>query len=66
MVRLDPGLAFGTGTHASTALCLQWLDGAALAGRELIDYGCGSGVLAIAALGSVRAARTASTSIPRR
>lgn len=50
VVRLDPGLAFGTGTHASTALCLQWLDGAALAGRELIDYGCGSGVLAIAAL----------------
>jgi ribosomal protein L11 methyltransferase len=50
VVRLDPGLAFGTGTHASTALCLQWLDGAALAGSELIDYGCGSGVLAIAAL----------------
>jgi len=50
VVRLDPGLAFGTGTHASTALCLHWLDGADLAGRELIDYGCGSGVLAIAAL----------------
>ncbi len=50
VVRLDPGLAFGTGTHASTALCLQWLDGAGLAGCELIDYGCGSGVLAIAAL----------------
>ncbi len=50
VVRLDPGLAFGTGTHATTALCLEWLDAAALAGRELIDYGCGSGVLAIAAL----------------
>jgi ribosomal protein L11 methyltransferase len=49
VVRLDPGLAFGTGTHPSTALCLQWLDGAALAGRSVIDYGCGSGVLAIAA-----------------
>jgi ribosomal protein L11 methyltransferase len=50
VVRLDPGLAFGTGTHASTALCLQWLDGAELAGHDLIDYGCGSGILAIAAL----------------
>jgi ribosomal protein L11 methyltransferase len=50
IVDLDPGLAFGTGTHPTTALCLEWLDGAALAGRSLIDYGCGSGVLAIAAL----------------
>jgi len=50
IVRLDPGLAFGTGTHPSTALCLQWLDGAALAGLEVTDFGCGSGVLAIAAL----------------
>ncbi len=50
VVRLDPGLAFGTGTHASTALCLQWLDAAPIAGHDLIDYGCGSGVLAIAAL----------------
>lgn len=49
-VRLDPGLAFGTGTHASTALCLEWLDGAALAERRVIDYGSGSGVLAVAAL----------------
>jgi ribosomal protein L11 methyltransferase len=49
IVRLDPGLAFGTGTHPSTALCLEWLDAASLAGRSLIDYGCGSGVLAIAA-----------------
>lgn len=50
IVRLDPGLAFGTGTHATTALCLQWLDGLALAGKSMLDYGCGSGVLAIAAL----------------
>jgi len=49
VVRLDPGLAFGTGTHATTALCLEWLDAAELEGRALIDYGCGSGVLAIAA-----------------
>jgi ribosomal protein L11 methyltransferase len=50
VVRLDPGLAFGTGTHPTTALCLEWLDGLDLAGRTVIDYGCGSGVLAIAAL----------------
>jgi len=50
VVRLDPGLAFGTGTHPSTALCLQILDSLALAGRGLIDYGCGSGILGIAAL----------------
>ena len=50
VVRLDPGLAFGTGTHPTTALCLEWLDGLDLAGKTVIDYGCGSGVLAIAAL----------------
>ncbi|MET0225115.1 MAG: 50S ribosomal protein L11 methyltransferase [Dokdonella sp.] len=50
VVRLDPGLAFGTGTHPTTALCLEWLDGIDLAGKQVIDYGCGSGVLAIAAL----------------
>ncbi|MDX1500109.1 MAG: 50S ribosomal protein L11 methyltransferase [Woeseiaceae bacterium] len=50
VVRLDPGLAFGTGTHATTALCLEWLDGIDVAGRTLLDYGCGSGILAIAAL----------------
>jgi ribosomal protein L11 methyltransferase len=48
-VRLDPGLAFGTGTHPSTALCLTWLDSRLPAGGKVIDYGCGSGVLAIAA-----------------
>lgn len=57
IVRLDPGLAFGTGTHPTTALCLEWLDGLDLAGKTIIDYGCGSGVLAIAALklGAARA-----------
>jgi len=49
VVRLDPGLAFGTGTHPSTALCLEWLDAHLPAGASVIDYGCGSGVLAIAA-----------------
>jgi len=50
IVKLDPGLAFGTGTHATTALCLEWLDGLALQNKTMLDYGCGSGVLAIAAL----------------
>jgi ribosomal protein L11 methyltransferase len=50
VVVLDPGLAFGTGTHSTTALCLEWLDGQELAGKSLIDFGCGSGILAIAAL----------------
>jgi ribosomal protein L11 methyltransferase len=49
IVRLDPGLAFGTGTHPSTALCLQWLDANLATGSRVIDYGCGSGVLALAA-----------------
>jgi ribosomal protein L11 methyltransferase len=49
MVRLDPGLAFGTGTHPSTALCLTWLDAHLPADATIIDYGCGSGVLAVAA-----------------
>ncbi len=47
---LDPGLAFGTGTHPTTALCLEWLDGQDLAGCDVLDFGCGSGILAIAAL----------------
>ncbi|WP_426687862.1 50S ribosomal protein L11 methyltransferase [Rhodanobacter ginsengiterrae] len=50
VVRLDPGLAFGSGTHPTTALCLEWLDGLDLAGKTVTDYGCGSGILAIAAL----------------
>jgi ribosomal protein L11 methyltransferase len=49
MIELDPGLAFGTGTHPTTALCLEWLDSADIAGKRVIDYGCGSGILAIAA-----------------
>ncbi|HEY0943134.1 MAG TPA: 50S ribosomal protein L11 methyltransferase [Steroidobacter sp.] len=49
LIELDPGLAFGTGTHPTTALCLEWLDAAPLAGKRVIDYGCGSGILAIAA-----------------
>lgn len=47
---LDPGLAFGTGTHPTTALCLRWLDGADLEGKTVIDYGCGSGILGLAAI----------------
>ena len=47
---LDPGLAFGTGTHPTTSLCLQWLDAQQLQGKTLIDFGCGSGILAIAGL----------------
>lgn len=49
-ISLDPGLAFGTGTHPTTALCLGWLDGQSLSGCRFLDYGCGSGILAIAAL----------------
>jgi ribosomal protein L11 methyltransferase len=48
-IELDPGLAFGTGTHATTAMCLEWLESAALDGCSVVDYGCGSGILAIAA-----------------
>lgn len=56
-VMLDPGLAFGTGTHPTTALCLEWLDGLDLVGKTVVDFGCGSGILAIAALklGAARA-----------
>jgi len=49
-VHLDPGLAFGTGTHPTTALCLNWLDQADVAGSSVIDFGCGSGILSVAAL----------------
>lgn len=61
IIRLDPGLAFGSGTHPTTALCLRWLDGLAsngdLQGRDVLDFGCGSGILALAAmkLGAARA-----------
>ena len=50
VITLDPGMAFGTGTHPTTGLCLDWLGGlGALAGARVLDYGCGSGILAIAA-----------------
>ncbi len=49
-IRLDAGLAFGTGTHPTTALCLEWLDANPPVNARIIDYGCGSGILAIAAL----------------
>ena len=57
VIRLDPGLAFGSGTHPTTALCLEWLDGLALDGETILDVGCGSGILALAALklGAARA-----------
>lgn len=48
-IMLDPGLAFGTGTHPTTSLCLEWLDQHDVSGLEVIDFGCGSGILAIAA-----------------
>jgi len=47
---LDPGLAFGTGSHPTTRLCLQWLERSIAGGETVLDYGCGSGILAIAAL----------------
>ena len=49
VVHMDPGMAFGTGTHATTAMCLRWLDAHPPANQSVIDYGCGSGILAIAA-----------------
>lgn len=49
-ILLDPGLAFGTGTHPTTALCLRWLDSLEWNGETLLDFGCGSGILAVAAL----------------
>jgi ribosomal protein L11 methyltransferase len=49
VIRLDPGVAFGTGSHPTTRLCLHWLDEHPPLGRRVLDYGCGSGILAIAA-----------------
>ena len=50
VVQLDPGLAFGTGTHPTTALCLEWLDDLDLGNKQVLDFGCGSGILSVAAL----------------
>ncbi len=55
LIRLDPGLAFGTGTHPSTRLCLEWIETTDLVGKRVIDFGCGTGVLGIAA--ALRGAR---------
>jgi ribosomal protein L11 methyltransferase len=49
VIRLDPGLAFGTGTHPTTRMCLRWIATRSLAGQRVLDYGCGSGILAIGA-----------------
>ena len=49
-IKLDPGLAFGTGTHPTTAMCLEWLDNNPPQGKSVVDFGCGSGILAIAAI----------------
>lgn len=49
VLRLDPGLAFGTGTHPTTRLCLEWMDATNFAGKRVLDFGCGSGVLGIVA-----------------
>jgi len=59
-LRLDPGLAFGTGSHPTTRLCLEWLRAHVAGGESLLDYGCGSGILAIAAakLGAARVVGT--------
>src|SRR3990167_2553770 len=50
VIQLDPGLAFGTGTHPTTALCLRWLAHASINKKSVVDYGCGSGILSLAAL----------------
>ena len=56
VLRLDPGLAFGTGTHPTTRLCLEWMDGHDFVGETVLDYGCGSGVLGITA--AIKGAKT--------
>ena len=65
-INLDPGLAFGTGTHPTTALCLGQLDDWVRPGMTVVDYGCGSGILAIAALKLGAARPWVWTTIPRR
>ena len=65
VLHLDPGLAFGTGTHPTTALCLEWLDSLSLHDKTVLDYGCGSGILALAALKLGCAAATAADYDPQ-
>jgi ribosomal protein L11 methyltransferase len=65
VLRLDPGVAFGTGSHPTTRLCLAWLEGRDLGGCRLLDYGCGSGILGIAALRLGAAAATATDIDPQ-
>ena len=65
VVYLDPGLAFGTGTHPTTALCLEWLDELTLRQKSVLDVGCGSGILALAALKLGCAAATATDNDPQ-
>ena len=62
---LDPGLAFGTGTHPTTSLCLEWLDSLPLQEKSVLDFGCGSGILALAALKLGCAAATATDNDPQ-
>lgn len=62
---LDPGLAFGTGTHPTTALCLEWLDSLPMQEKTVLDFGCGSGILALAALKLGCAAATATDNDPQ-
>jgi ribosomal protein L11 methyltransferase len=64
-IELDPGLAFGTGSHPTTRLCLQWLEATVKPGNSVLDYGCGSGILAIAA-GKLGAGRLAGVDIDPR
>ena len=61
-LRLDPGLAFGTGSHPTTRLCLEWLHASLAGGESVLDYGCGSGILAIAA-GKLGAGRVAGVDV---
>jgi ribosomal protein L11 methyltransferase len=62
---LDPGLAFGTGTHPTTAMCLAAVDGRVRPGSSVVDYGCGSGVLGVAAHASAPRGCSPSTTTPR-
>jgi ribosomal protein L11 methyltransferase len=65
VIDLDPGLAFGTGTHPTTAMCLEWLDSLPLQDKSVLDFGCGSGILALAALKLGCTAATATDNDPQ-